>query len=564
MPPEVVSDSVAAPVPRVRRAATFLGAAVTAGLILAIGLYAGWLVGRKGSGTAPHGEPKEAAGGHEGHDERPRISPQTLKNLGVEFGELKPSDYVRTHEIAALVEDRPDARRPIYAPIGGRVVRLLVRTGQVVRAEEPLAEIARDAFPRPVLTLTDTVLKPLNEDFHRSIGELHTAAHALSLAREELARIRKILGTTDGATALPSKTEVDLSYEERRSQKALDSARVEARRHGLTDDEIAAIEAGGPVQSDQPPARRILERNRLWSPEASQILESLPSAVRDLPYTVALLGELAGARALTPELVALVRSRPALAAAFLDVAGLIQQGETVSGLAALVDSGALAASLVLRAPKDAPDWDVTGVSVRDGAHVETGATLVELTDDRTVMLRAAPTGSDVGLLEAALKADSAVSAGPMAAGAGPTLSGLRVYRLDENPDGGHLASATFVVQNSVLKETSAEGAPTTRTWALRAGMRYAVRVPLQTLAGRFVVPAGAVVPRGPDSVLVLKEGAIFRLVPVHVEYSDATTAVIANEGVFPGDTVVLRGAYALSLALQASSGGGDPHAGHNH
>jgi hypothetical protein len=88
---------------------------------------------------------------------------------------------------------------------------------------------------------------------------------------------------------------------------------------------------------------------------------------------------------------------------------------------------------------------------------------------------------------------------------------------------------------------------------------------VQTLTGRFVVPSDAVVPRGPDSVLVLKEGAGFRLVPVHVEYSDATTAVIANEGVFPGDIVVLRGAYALSLALQAGSGGGgDPHAGHHH
>ena len=44
-------------------------------------------------------------------------------------------------------------------------------------------------------------------------------------------------------------------------------------------------------------------------------------------------------------------------------------------------------------------------------------------------------------------------------------------------------------------------------------------------------------------------------------------AVVSNDGaVFPGDTIALRGAYALSLALQAGSGGGraDPHAGHHH
>src|SRR5258707_1320799 len=55
-------ESVA--VPRVRRAATFLGAAVTAGLILAVGLYGGWLVGRKGAGAAPaaHGAHEEPPG----------------------------------------------------------------------------------------------------------------------------------------------------------------------------------------------------------------------------------------------------------------------------------------------------------------------------------------------------------------------------------------------------------------------------------------------------------------------------------------------------------------------
>jgi hypothetical protein len=87
-------------------------------------------------------------------------------------------------------------------------------------------------------------------------------------------------------------------------------------------------------------------------------------------------------------------------------------------------------------------------------------------------------------------------------------------------------------------------------------------VPVERLASRYVVPAQAIVPRGADSVVVLKDGAGFRLVPVQVDYADATTAVLATKGVFEGDTVALRGAYALSLALQAGSGGGE--GGHHH
>lgn len=546
------------------------GGAVAGGLILAIGLYGGWLTGRAGSGgAAPRDE-------HEGAPEEsevaaqegaPGISPQTLQNIGAEFGDLVLSDYVRTREIASVVEDRPDGRRAVYAPVGGRVVRVHVRTGQVLRAGEPVAEIARSAFPRPSLTLTDTLLKPLNEDYHRSVGDLRSAALSLQLAREELDRVRKVLRPPEGSTALPSKVEIDLAYEERRSQRALESARVEARRHGLTDPEIEAIEAGTQATADQPPARRILDRNRLWSPDASDVLDALPSAVRDLPYTTAVLGELVGAHALSPDLVALVKSRPPVAAAFLDIAGLLQQGATASEIQALDEAGALAPRVVVRAPEDAPDWDVSEVAVRAGAQVEAGADLAVLSDERTLFLRAAPTAADVGLLEGLLRAEGTVTAEPLADGAGPRLSGLCCYRLAESQDGGSLASALFVVANSVVKETSAEGAPRTRTWALRAGTRYSVRVPVQSLPGRFVLPAAAIVPRGPDSVLVLREGTRrFRLVPVHVEHADSTTAVVANDGaVFAGDTVALRGAYALSLALQAGTqGAAASHAGHNH
>jgi hypothetical protein len=47
---------------------------------------------------------------------------------------------------------------------------------------------------------------------------------------------------------------------------------------------------------------------------------------------------------------------------------------------------------------------------------------------------------------------------------------------------------------------------------------------------------------------------------------DSRVAVVANDGaIFEGDRIVLKGAYALSLALQAGTGAAaDPHAGHDH
>lgn len=537
---------------------------VTCAAILGIGLYGGFMAARQGSGGGGGGE----HGGEEGHEAEahaeegaPKLSAQTLSNLGVEFGELAPREFVRTREVAAVVEARPDAKAPVHAPVAGRVVRTLVRPGQVVRAGEPIAEIMRDPFPRPVLALTDAVLKPLNEDFHRSTAELPTAAHALRIVREELARVRKALGAP--ADAAPSKVEIDLGYEERKALRALESARAEARRHGLTDEEIAAIEDGTGVAPDAPPVRRVLERNRLWSPEADAIRALLPKALADSPYAVATLGELSGSHVLTDALVEAVRSRPAIAAAFLDVAGLLQSGETVAALEALDAAGAFAPVVAVRAPADAPDFDVASLAVRAGAHVEAGAVVAELEDARTVVVRLAPTGGDVLWVEKAVASGVKLMAEPLIDGAGVRIQGFSLRRMDADPDGAHVVSAIAEVGNAVLAQTGGDAGPHARTWALRSGLRYAVHVPVDTLANKFVVPADAVIPRGADSVVVLKDGASYRQVPVRVDFSDSHVAVLANDGaVFPGDTIALKGAYALSLALQAGSGGGG--GGHHH
>ncbi len=535
----VVSSSLVSSSPSGRAALVgrVVTVAVTGVLVLGIGLYGGLVAGRQG-GARGKGE---KAGNGQGKAEGPRLSPQTLANLGIEFAPLVEVDFVRTREVAAVVEARPDDSRPVHVPVAGRVARTFGVTGQTLHAGDPIAEVVRDPFPRPVLSLTDAVLRPLNEDFHRVVSELRTSSGALEIVREELARIRRVLGAANsgGSAPIPTKTEIDLGYEERKATRVLESARTEARRHGLTEEQIASLETGSGMVPDLPPARAILARNGLWSAVADEILALLPAAVRASPFTMAALGELSATGALSPELVALLRSRPALAASFLDLAGLVQQGETVAGLAFLEVSGALAPTFLVRAPVDAPDWDLVALAVREGAHVEAGAALAKIEDPRKVVLRLAPTGGDVELTEKALAAGVALSAEPLVDGSSSRLGGVLLRRMDADPDGGHAVSAIAEVANRVLAESGAGDASRVRTWALRPGMRFFVHVPVETLPKRFVLPADAVIPRGADSVVVVKQGAGYAEVPVHVEYSDAHVAVVANDGaVFAGDRVV--------------------------
>jgi multidrug efflux pump subunit AcrA (membrane-fusion protein) len=547
-----------------------LASVVTGAALFGVGLVGGWTAAsQKTAGGDAHGHAHGAGCGHDHgggggggeHAHAGTLSPRTLANLGVEVGELRLTEHVRTRDVPAVVTTSPGSLQPVPVPVAGVVEEVLVLEGQRVAAGAPVARVRRDAFPRPTLVLTDAVLRPLNEEFHSAVAALRSASQALAIAREESARVRGVLAR--GSDAAPTKVEIDLRNEERRAERALENAREEAERHGLVPAQIAALEAGRELEVDLPPADRVLARNGLWSELAAQVLASLPEDVRRLPYAVAVVGELAGARALTPALAAAVRARPALAAAFLDVAGLVQQGSTVESLLALADAGALDPTLVVRAPAGAPDWDVEAVRSRAGERVEAGAVLVECRDLSRVRLDLAAAGPDLAALSSALAAGEALSAAPLLAGSGPALEGLRLLRLEaEERHGG---GAVVPVEN-VPAGVANEGAREFRSWALRPGLRYVVRVPLQRLSGRFVLPADAVAARGPDTVVLLEDGASFEAVPVRVEHRDARVVVVANDGaVFPGDRAVVKGAYAVLLAIQAAAGGGaDPHAGHSH
>ena len=81
-----------------------------------------------------------------------------------------------------------------------------------------------------------------------------------------------------------------------------------------------------------------------------------------------------------------------------------------------------------------------------------------------------------------------------------------------------------------------------------------------------MLPIDAVAQEGAEFYVFLENGDHFDRVPVHVEYSDQYSVVIANDGsLFSGDAIALSGAHQMQVALKNKAGGGvDPHAGHNH
>jgi hypothetical protein len=196
--------------------------------------------------------------------------------------------------------------------------------------------------------------------------------------------------------------------------------------------------------------------------------------------------------------------------------------------------------------------------------VEAGEVLVECRDASRVQLDLAPAGPDAAALASALSEGETVAAEPLLRGSGPSLQGLRPLRFESGAE--HGGAGVLVPAENRAISTAKEGDREFRSWALRPGLRYVVRVPVERLPGRFVLPADAVVAQGPDTVVLLEDGSSFRPVSVRVEHRDARVVVVAGDGaVFPGDRVVTKGAYAVSLALQAAAGGGvDPHAGHHH
>lgn len=236
---------------------------------------------------------------------------------------------------------------------------------------------------------------------------------------------------------------------------------------------------------------------------------------------------------------------------------LVAAGEVVATLKA-DGSGE---TISITAPSGPPDWDIVEQAASPDLHVEAGATLIVLRDSHAVRVQAASGGEDAAHLLEAVKSGVACEASPLVAGSGPALTELTLVSAENTP-GDRLIRVTAAAANEPLAVVDAGDGAKVRTWKLRPGMRYVLRVPLETVKRTYVVPADAVADDGPDKVVFLQSGDAFLPEKVVVLHRDAEIAVLdaRSSAIAPGDVYVARGAFALSLALRAGSNA----TGHTH
>ena len=103
-------------------------------------------------------------------------------------------------------------------------------------------------------------------------------------------------------------------------------------------------------------------------------------------------------------------------------------------------------------------------------------------------------------------------------------------------------------------------------WKYFPGQRLKLQVPAEEWPDRIVLPIDAVAAEGAEYYVFRKIGTSFERLPVHVEYRDRRTVVIASGGtLLPGDTVATRGAHQMQMALRnKASVASVPHTGHSH
>jgi multidrug efflux pump subunit AcrA (membrane-fusion protein) len=213
-------------------------------------------------------------------------------------------------------------------------------------------------------------------------------------------------------------------------------------------------------------------------------------------------------------------------------------------------------------------YHVQRLSAALGQQVEAGQNLAILADHCELFVEGRAFEDDAPRLREAAQNDRKIAARLRTGdGESTAIPPLELLYLADSIDPDSRALRFFLrLPNEIgLDQKTPEGRRFIE-WRFKPGQRLELRVPIDELPERIVLPTDAVVEEGGERYVYRQNGDRFERVPIHVEFSDRNLVVVANDGtLFPGDVVAGQGAYQMHLALKNKSGGGiDPHAGHSH
>lgn len=208
------------------------------------------------------------------------------------------------------------------------------------------------------------------------------------------------------------------------------------------------------------------------------------------------------------------------------------------------------------------------LKVAPGQHVNAGDSLATLIDYEILFIQGGAFEHDAkAIRRAAQKGWKATALSDTDGNDVERIEGLDFLYLSSKVDSETRTLDFYVtLPNKLETNSNASGESKFLDWQYRPGQRMQLLIPVETWTDRIVVPVGAIAQDGVETYVFSANGDHFDRRPVHVEYRDDQSAVIANDGaVFPGDIIAMNGAQQLQLALKNKAGGGvDPHAGHNH
>ncbi len=214
-----------------------------------------------------------------------------------------------------------------------------------------------------------------------------------------------------------------------------------------------------------------------------------------------------------------------------------------------------------------PMYQVVSLNVERGQHVNAGDTLAELADHKLLFIEGMAFERDISALHDLARHDWKIKAVLDSNSAPEVVDGLDFEFLDAQVEPQSRALHFYVrLPNEQLPHERADDRPRFITWRFKPGQRVQLRVPVEQLTDRIVLPAAAVAKDGLESFVFRAKRGNFVRRAVRVEFEDPYSVVIANDGSLrPGDRVAAGSAQQLLLALNNQSAVAvDPHAGHTH